>query len=136
MSKNFWQKHKRKIIIGTVATVAVVGGVYITYKYMEAEEAKINDGKMVLDVLENKTVKPIEKNNIYLEQQKLTWEQGGYQDNWNKVSEFAKTLKLAPGEEYLLSESTYWNDSDAPYTGDVTVSHLVCGTGVYPPNQD
>ena len=136
MSKNFWQRHKRKIIIGGLVTVGIVGGVYITYKCMEAEDAKTIDAQKTLNVVKDQAVKAIERNDIYSEQRKLTWEQGGYQENWDKVNEFAKTLKLAPGEEYFLSESTYWSDTDNPYTGEVTVGHLVDGTGIYPPNQD
>ena len=47
-----------------------------------------------------------------------------YEENWNKVNEFAETLHLLPGECFIIEDA----DEATPI-----VSHLVCNEGVYPP---
>ena len=52
-----------------------------------------------------------------------------YAENYNKVNEFADTLKLEKGEMYIIEDQTqYASIAD----NRPIVSHLVDGIGVYP----
>lgn len=59
-----------------------------------------------------------------------------YRENWDKVNQFAETLELKPGEEFMISDPYIYMEPDSP---DVEmkplVSHLVDSTGVYPPEE-
>lgn len=55
-----------------------------------------------------------------------------YRDNFNKVTDFAKTLKLEEGEMYIIEDQKQYN-VDSP---DPCVSHLVNGEGAYPPESE
>ena len=52
-----------------------------------------------------------------------------YRDNFNEVTELAKRITLAPGESFMIEEPRQFGlDTDQP-----VVSHLINGTGCYPP---
>ena len=55
-----------------------------------------------------------------------------YRDNYNKVTDFAKTLELEEGEMYIIEDQKQYN-VDSP---DPCVSHLVNGEGAYPPESE
>lgn len=55
-----------------------------------------------------------------------------YRDNFNKVTDFAKTLELEEGEMYIIEDQKQYN-VDSP---DPCVSHLVNGEGAYPPESE
>ena len=58
------------------------------------------------------------------------WEQN-YKDNWDEVVECAKRLELKPGEMFIIEDpSAYGNDTEP------IISHLVNGSGLYPPDYD
>lgn len=55
-----------------------------------------------------------------------------YREKWDKVNEFAKTLDLDEGESFWIDEpSQYDVESDEPI-----VSHMINGSGCYPPEID
>lgn len=55
-----------------------------------------------------------------------------YREKWDKVNEFAKTLDLDEGESFWIDEpSQYDVESDEPI-----VSHMIYGSGCYPPERD
>lgn len=52
-----------------------------------------------------------------------------YRDSFNEVTELSKRITLAPGESYMIEEPRQFGlDTDQP-----VVSHLINGTGCYPP---
>lgn len=53
-----------------------------------------------------------------------------YQDKWDRVNEFAKTLDLVEGESFMIEEGSQY-DCDG-----TIVSHLINGEGCYPPEMD
>ena len=59
-----------------------------------------------------------------------------YEDNWNLVNEFAKHIKLLPGEMFVLEDPEQYRDctdfSQVDFSMPI-VSHLVWNEGVYPP---
>ena len=57
-----------------------------------------------------------------------------YRENWDKVNEFANTLTLEPGEMYIIEDANQYKGEGL--TSDITVSHLVYGDGVYPPEEE
>lgn len=71
-----------------------------------------------------------------LEAEKKIWDEF-YKDTWEKVNEFAKTLKLQPGESYIIEDQMQFADEKDYYT-DIDwsmpiVSHMVFNEGIYPP---
>lgn len=67
---------------------------------------------------------------------KQDWEQ--YEENWNKVNEFAETLKLLPGESFIIEDAEQYRDctdfSQCDFSKPI-VSHLVYNEGIYPPEE-
>lgn len=53
-----------------------------------------------------------------------------YQDKWDCVNEFAKTLDLVEGESFMIEEGSQYD-----HDGTI-VSHLINGEGCYPPEMD
>lgn len=53
-----------------------------------------------------------------------------YEENWNLVEEFAKQLKLLPGESFFIEEPSQYGAGE--YGDEPIISHLVNGIGVYP----
>lgn len=52
-----------------------------------------------------------------------------YRDSFDEVTELSKRITLAPGESYMIEESSQFGlDTDQP-----VVSHLINGIGCYPP---
>ena len=70
------------------------------------------------------------------ENEKQDWKQ--YEENWNKVNEFAETLKLLPGESFIIEDPEQYRDctdfSQCDFSKPI-VSHLVYNEGVYPPEE-
>ena len=68
------------------------------------------------------------------EKERQEWKQ--YEENWNKVNEFAETLKLLPGESFIIEDPEQYRDcadfSQCDFSKPI-VSHLVYNEGVYPP---
>lgn len=55
-----------------------------------------------------------------------------YREKWDKVNEFAKTLDLDEGESFWIDEpSQYDVEGNEPI-----VSHMINGSGCYPPERD
>ena len=62
-----------------------------------------------------------------------------YRENYNRVTEFAKTLNLEEGECYIIEDQKQYIEDGCYPTMDVTmpiVSHMIFGTGAYPPEDD
>ena len=73
-----------------------------------------------------------------LEDEKKTWDEF-YKETWDAVNEFAKTLKLQPGEMYIIEDQMQFK-SDPEYYTDVdfsmpVISHLVFNNVIYPPGE-
>lgn len=55
-----------------------------------------------------------------------------YRDTWDEIHELADRIDLAPGETYVLEEASQLGvEANKP-----VISHLVYGTGCYPPEID
>lgn len=62
--------------------------------------------------------------------ERYQWSEEKYRETYDRVVEFAKTLPLIDGE-------SYWIDRDDRYNnGEVIVSHMIDGTGVYPDDDE
>lgn len=59
------------------------------------------------------------------------WREEDYRESWNAVNSLAETLDLKAGEEYIITAPGTYVGQDK-----LAVSHLVDGTGVYPPDED
>lgn len=57
------------------------------------------------------------------------WDENKYRKNWDAVSKFAQDLILEDGESYLLEDAKQYN---VP-CDHAMISHLIDGTGCYPP---
>lgn len=115
---NFVEEHPKitaaLVFMGMITTCAVVSA------------ARSNDGMTLEDyaLLEEKED----------EKDRQEWKQ--YEENWNKVNEFAETLKLLPGESFIIEDPEQYRDctdfSQCDFSKPI-VSHLVYNEGVYPP---
>lgn len=81
----------------------------------------------------SKTLEDIAKD---YEKKEKTWNEL-YKETWDKVNEFAKTLKLQPGEMYIIEDQMQFQGDD--YYSEVdfsmpVVSHLVFNETIYPPD--
>lgn len=134
--KKFWQEHKTGIIIGGITTGAVIIGCIISAN-------KSDDSDFDYDFFEESRLPDLPKSTCELDHSVFTdeemtksWDEELYRENWDKVTEFAKTLKLQKGESYILDDSQRYYD-EPWYNGEkddhVIVSHMVNWDGCYPP---
>ena len=117
---NFVEEHPKitaaLVFMGMITTCAVVSA------------TRSNDGMTLEDyaLLEEKED----------EKERQEWKQ--YEENWNKVNEFAETLKLLPGESFIIEDPEQYRDctdfSQCDFSKPI-VSHLVYNEGVYPPEE-
>lgn len=120
-AEQFYNEHKVLCWVGGITIVAVIGG-FIIYKRGVARTA--------VDVAQ-KTVDNIDNDKrMFEEVRNPRFYEGGYEENWNKVNEFASTLKLKPGEEYIITEAS--TDGIGLFGEPNIVSHFVDHEGVYP----
>jgi hypothetical protein len=133
--KKFWQEHKTGIIIGGITTGAVIIGCIISanksdnsdFDYDFFEESRLPDPPK----------STCECDSVFTDDFcTRNWNDELYRENWDKVNEFAKTLKLQKGESYFIEDSERYYD-EPWYTGakdrHTLVSHLIDGEGCYPP---
>lgn len=98
------------LIASTIAGIAFTKNACIRAKHTAEDEAN----------LENKMLRIMERGS--------QWREEDYRESWDKVNELAKTLKMQPGEEYVITAPGTYVGMD-----EMAVSHMVDGTGVYPP---
>ena len=133
--KKFWQEHKVGIIIGGIVTGTIIIGCIVSAK-------KDDDDDFDYDFFEDSRLpdepeSTCEVDSVFTDDFcTRNWNEELYRENWDKVNEFAKTLKLQKGETYTLEDSERYYD-EPWYTGEkdghVIVSHLVDYYGCYPP---
>lgn len=134
-AKKFWQEHKTGIIIGTVTTGLVIIGCIISAKREDDHDLDYDffeDSRLPNPPKSTCTVDSVFTNDLCTK----NWNEELYRENWDKVNEFAKTLRLQTGETYILDDSQrfyfepwYYGEKD----GHVIVSHVVDSEGCYPP---
>lgn len=117
---NFAQEHPK--ITGALIFMGLVTGCAVTSAIRSEHQLSLEDYAR------------IEEQEI--ENEKQEWKQ--YEENWNKVTEFAETLKLLPGESFIIEDSEQYRDctdfSQCDFSKPI-VSHLVYNEGVYPPEE-
>lgn len=133
--KKFWQEHKTGIIIGGITTGAVIIGCILSAN-------KSDDSDLDYDFYEDTKLPDPPKSTCECDSVftddfcTRNWNEELYRENWDKVNEFAKTLKLQKGETYLIEDSQRYYD-EPWYIGEkdehTLVSHLINGDGYYPP---
>lgn len=133
--KKFWQEHKTGIIIGGITTGAVIIGCIVSAN-------KSDDSDFDYDFFEESRLPDPPKSTCECDSVftddfcTRNWNEELYRENWDKINEFAKTLKLQKGETYLIEDSQRYYD-EPWYTGEkdehTLVSHLIDGSGCYPP---
>lgn len=133
--KKFWQEHKTGIIIGGITTGAVIIGCILSAN-------KSDDSDLDYDFFEESRLPDPPESTCEVDNVFTTdfctrnWNEELYRENWDKINEFAKTLKLQKGESYFIEDSERYYD-EPWYTGEkdghTLVSHLIDGEGCYPP---
>jgi len=126
---SMFEKVKKFVKDHPEATLYILLGLTIGGCAVAAAVQDRKEHQRVCEGLEN-CLDAIEKN----EQKKKDWEQ--YEENWNLVNEFAKHLKLLPGEMFILEDPEQYRDFTDFQNVDFSipiVSHLVYNEGVYPP---
>ena len=140
--KKFWKENKKKIVGGAVLGGGLIATGVVVYKVRKSRANQIDikiDIPMVDEPVSEKAVKEAKDTIVGVfehseEANKRLWEAGGYQENWDKVSELVKNMKFAPGEAWILEEKSI--SIDAPYTGEGWIAgHLVNNFGIYPPDK-
>lgn len=134
-AKKFWQEHKTGIIIGGITTGAVIIGCILSAN-------KNDDSDFDYDFYEDTKLPDPPKSTCECDSVftddfcTRNWNDELYRENWDKINEFAKTLKLQKGESYILDDSQQFYDEpwyDDEKDGHVIVSHMLNGDGCYPP---
>lgn len=137
---DFWKEHKAEIIIAGVAiggvTVACIAAAKSDYDCQEdldydyTEDYRQPDEPNSTCVIES-----VFKDEACTK----NWNEELYRENWNKIHEFCKDLKLQKGEAYCIEDTQQYYDLDwyeGRRDGGVVISHMVDYTGCYPPNED
>lgn len=141
-AKKFWKENKKKIIGGAIISGGLIATGAVVYKVHKSGTSQINVKVDIPDIplgepVSEKAVKEAKEAIVGVfehseEANKRLWEAGGYQENWDKVSELVKNMKFAPGEVWILEENSI--STDAAYTGAGWIAgHLVNNFGIYPP---
>jgi len=111
----FCRNHKGQIIAGLIGVAAV--GIAV----VASKNADENDEACALTAGDSPN-------------KGMNWNEEKYRENWDKVHAFAKDLKLGEQEAYYIEDASGWDDTQ-PGERNI-VSHLVCGDGVYPAEED
>ena len=139
---------KTALIAGGVALIG--GGVY--YYNQKQNEPKTlqlantvdeidvynTNGGMIKNTADGETFFPDNiKGDLRLDEMKKNWEEN-YKDNWDEVIECVKRLNLKPGEMFIIEDQKQYIGKDNYFKVDPNipiVSHLIDGTGCYPPDE-
>lgn len=144
--KEFNEKHP-KLSSAIIKTQAVIGvglifGVTYAAGYNNGQKDLVNNIKAEYDKRygRNDSSESVsydsfnkEFNNPYTK----GWKED-YRENYNKVCDFANTLDLVKGEEFVISDTKQF-ENESWFEGDASkpvVSHMINGDGCYPPEED
>ena len=136
----FWKEHKTEIIIAGIAiggvTVACIAATKADGEYQEDLDYDYTEDYRDPDPPKS----TCECDSVFTDDFcTRNWNDELYLENWNKINEFAKTLKLQKGETYLIEDSQRYYD-EPWYTGTkdghTIVGHLIDGDGCYPPENN
>lgn len=133
--KKFWQEHKVGITVGGIVTGTIIIGCIVSAKKDDDDDFDYDffEDSRLPDELES----TCEVDSVFTDDFcTRNWNEELYRENWDKVNEFAKTLKLHKGESYILDDSQQFYDEpwyDDEKDGHVIVSHMLNGDGCYPP---
>ena len=146
--KKFYNDHRFacNIVLSCigVGTVIYVGNKVVSsssksveYPFKYTPKIGIDDEENTMEITEV----PVRVNEIKEEKDTIPyWTRGwkeDYRDNWDKVCEFAKTLDLEDGENYSIEFYKEYEEYRKEHGLDKNiVSHMVHGTGVYPPDDN
>lgn len=133
--KKFWQEHKTGIVIGTVTTGLIIIGCLVSAK--DNDDSDLDYDFYQDTKLPDPPKSTCEVDSVFTDDFcTRNWNEELYRENWDKINEFAKTLKLQKGESYVIEDSERYYD-EPWYTGakdgHTLVSHLIDGEGCYPP---
>lgn len=124
--------HKTELACGTAGAITLAGGygLYRLYKTTQkSDEEKLNEAFV-------ETLDAIQKD---VEDHRPKWNEEEYRETYDKVTEFANSLTLKLGEGYYIEDRTQYYDTDwykGPKDGTPSVSHMIDGWGVYPPDEE
>ena len=146
---DFMSEHPTLTVMGVVGAAMIPAWIITAKGAKERQEHWIqacdaytaslsqNDDKesdWINEIAKTEAQKQIELENIKAEQTKKTisifdnWKED-YRDSFDEVTELSKRITLHPGESYMIEEPRQFGlDTDRPI-----VSHLINGTGCYPP---
>lgn len=116
---DFVEEHRTAIYVAGLSAIGVVGTVLL--------------GKSICKLNEkaNSIIRDVENETLSLMERGSEWREEDYRENWDIVNGVARGLDLKPGEEYIITAPGTYVGQD-----ELVVSHMVDGTGVYPPDED
>lgn len=122
--EEFNEKHP-KLSNAIVKTQMIIGaglifGVTYAAGYSNGQKDLVNDIRAECDKEKNKepTLAP--------------WKEE-YKENYEKATEFGDSLKMAEGEQIIISDSSVYND---PTLKPVIIDHYIYNKPCYPPDED
>lgn len=115
----FVNENGELIVGGAVLVASTIAGIAFTKNVCnKAKHAAENE-----EQLKNQILGLMEKGS--------QWREEDYRENWDIVNGVARGLDLKQGEEYIITAPGTYVGQD-----ELIVSHMVNGTGVYPPDDD
>ena len=144
--KEFNEKHP-KLSSAIIKTQAVIGvglifGATYAVGYSNGQKNLVNDIKAECDKRKeekdnSESVNYDSFNKEFNDPYTRGWKED-YRENYDKVCDFANTLDLVKGEEFVISDTKQF-ENESWFKGDATkpvVSHMINGDGCYPPEED
>ena len=144
--EEFNEKHP-KLSSAIIKTQAVIGvglifGITYAVGYNNGQKDLVNDIRAECDkrkeeINNSETVSYDSFNKEFNNPWTRGWKED-YRENYNKVCDFANTLDLVKGEEFVISDTKQF-ENESWFKGDATkpvVSHMINGDGCYPPEED
>lgn len=115
----FWNENGEMIVLIGTGVVGIAGTIlFAKHVCKKAEEAALHEEQ-------------IKKQCLSLMERGSAWREEDYRESWDAVNSLAGTLNLKPGEEYIITAPGTYVGQD-----ELAVSHMIDGTGVYPPDED
>ena len=154
----FLRKHSAGIIVGGLVISGIGIGVSIGIEIGQGKERKrVNDW---IESRESYLLEKLEEERAPLEIDELNsnepdnneantedtiadgddipfwsrgWSEDLYREDYEKVKALANELNLHPGESWFIEEASQFGDLEE---AKPVISHMINGTGVYPPNEE
>lgn len=126
-AKDYISEHEFGLCVGGASVFSLALLAMAFHKEQEAREEAINMSNEASAKLKEMITEV-----KYDEKKENEWDET-YKETYDKVIDFADSLDLKPGEMYVIEDVNQYRGEGLP--PDIVVSHLVYGTGIYPPKE-